>query len=363
MSHKRARSIIITPAVILLIMTYGVLFSLADVHDHEDHEEQEIEKHSDEHESPGETEHDHEHEAPAETEPDGDHEAHEAGEHDQTDETPSVRLTEKDRSLAGISLDQVAQEYITKMIELPGEVGLNEDNVAHIVPRFPGIAFKINKKIGDKVKEGDIMAIVESNESLTTYPVKSLIEGTVIEKHITLGEFVSDESTIFTVANLSQVWINLAVYAKDSQKVKRGQKIEIEQIGTQLSIKGIISYLSPIYEEKSRSFIARVVVPNRGNNWKPGTFVKGLVPVKTPEKVPVVDIKAVQIWNEKQVVFIPKSNDEFIPVPVVLGDRDRTNVHIKEGLHPGDSYVKNGAFEIKAKLVTSTLGDHAGHGH
>ncbi len=79
--------------------------------------------------------------------------------------------------------------------------------------------------------------------------------------------------------------------------------------------------------------------------------------------LPVVKKDAVQVLNDKNVIFIQPTKNVFEPVEVSLGMSDDNYVEIKTGLHLGDSYVSKGAFELKAKLVTSALGDHAGHGH
>jgi len=206
--------------------------------------------------------------------------------------------------------------------------------------------------------------VIESNGSLTKYSVKSLISGTVIEKHITMGEFVSEESEIFTIANLSTVWIDLAVYSKDAQFVKRGQRVIVEQIDSELKIEGKISFLSSLYDQQSRSFIARVVVNNLNNDWRPGTFVRGIVSIEKGKKVSVVAQNAVQTLNDETVLFIPGEAPGIFHIQeVTTGDHDSEYIEILSGVSQGDNYVKTGAYELKAKMITSTLDSHAGHGH
>ena len=231
------------------------------------------------------------------------------------------------------------------------------------MPRFSGIVKKVNKKLGDLVKEGDILATIESNESLTTYNIKSSLSGRVIKKNITIGEYISNDTNIYEIADLSYVWVNLVVYVKNSSDINVGQTVNIESIGTNLKIEGRISYISSFYNRKTRNLTARVIIPNHRGVWYPGTFVKGLICLKGLEKLPVISIDAVQIIEDKPVVFIPETKNVFIPVAVVLGKRNKEIVHIKKGLKAGDVYVSRGSFEIKAKLIMSDLGSHAGHGH
>ncbi len=85
-------------------------------------------------------------------------------------------------------------------ITVPGEVVVPPDNLAHIHPRFPGMVKEVKKHIGDSVREGEILAIIESNESLTEYQIKSLIDGTIIEKHITRGEIVEGNTDVMDLS-------------------------------------------------------------------------------------------------------------------------------------------------------------------
>lgn len=322
------------------------------------HEDSDLHENHADHES----DHDHESQIPQSdrhSEDDG-HEHHEHQEH----QSKVVTIPADKAKLADIEIAKVVEGSISRKIELPGEVSLNEDNVAHMVPRFPGIAKEIRKNLGDRVQKGDILAIIESNESLSNYSIISLISGTVIDKHVTLGEFVSEESSIYTVADLSRVWVNFAVYAKDTGNVHRGQKVLIEQLNSPHTVNGKISYISPYYDRASRSMIARAIISNHENRWKPGTFVKGIIDIKSEETSAVVTKNAVQTLDNQSVVFVPGTQEnEYYPVPVTTGMSDGRFIIIHDGLDVGDHYVSHGAFAIKAKIVTSTLDSHAGHGH
>ena len=78
---------------------------------------------------------------------------------------------------------------------------------------------------------------------------------------------------MYLLADLSTVWVNLAVYPKDAGRVKQGQKVTIEAVGSDNKIIGTISYVTPVMDVQTRKITARVVVPNGSNTWRPGTFV------------------------------------------------------------------------------------------
>jgi cobalt-zinc-cadmium efflux system membrane fusion protein len=264
----------------------------------------------------------------------------------------------------GMSLDTVQLGSIERNIELPGEVVPDGDHVVHIVPRFPGIIKEAHKNIGDYVKTGEVLAIIESNESLSPYQVVAYGSGNVIEKHAAVGEFVTEERDLFIIADLTNVWVNIAIYGKDAPEITIGQAVRIEALGGKAVTEAVVSYISPVFEERTRSLIARAVIPNPNNLWKPGTFVKASFSLTTNEKSILVCKDAVQIVDEKSCVFVSEDGDEFHPVTVTAGAQGISYTEILSGLSEGDVYVCKGAFELKAQLTLKSVGGgHAGHGH
>ncbi len=292
---------------------------------------------------------------------DSDHVLHD--DHEGHDEELTVELTPQAMKLAGITISSVKRGRIGRTIELPGEVGFNEDRVAHIAPRFAGIAQQANCRVGDYVNEGEVVAIVESNESMNSYSIKAPISGWVIERHVTTGEFVSEENSIYVIADLSTVWVNLAVYPKDGDRVKKGQVAEIKAIGSKNITAGSIEYVTPVMDLRTRSLTARITLSNPDNSWRPGSFVQATITTETGNNGLVVEKSAVQYLDEKNVLFVVDGPDRFRPIDVITGDSDHNYIQILSDLAIGTEYVSTGAFELKAKIVTSNLDAHAGHGH
>ncbi len=298
---------------------------------------------------------------------DNDHVSHdehaENDDHEGHSDELIVELTPEAMKLAGITISSVRQGRIARTIELPGEVGFNEDRVAHIAPRFAGIALQVKYRIGDYVNRGEVVAIVESNESMTTYSIEAPISGWVIERHITSGEFVSEENSIYVIADLSTVWVNLAVYPKDADRIKKGQVAEIKAIGSKSIATGSIEYVTPIVDLRTRCLTARITLPNPDNTWRPGSFVQATIATETGNEGLVVEKSAVQNLDEKSVIFVVDGPNRFKPIEVITGDSDHSYIQILGDLSTGTKYVSTGAFELKAKIVTSNLDAHAGHGH
>jgi len=284
--------------------------------------------------------------------------------HDDHEQEAAVVLTDRAVEFAGLTIDVVNKKSIGRSIELPGEIGFNEDRLTQITPRYPGIVKKVAKKLGETIQKGELIAVVESNESLTAYTISSPISGKIVGKNVTQGEFVGEDATLFIIADLATVWVNCDVYAKDADIVEKGLEILITAVGTDRQVKTTLSYVAPVYNTTTRSMIARAVIPNTDGKWRPGTFITGKISVSTEKPVLVVSQNAVQILDGETVVFVPSEHKNgFEPVVVQKGVENNRHVEILSRLAEGDTYVATGAFELKAKIVTSTLGGHAGHGH
>jgi cobalt-zinc-cadmium efflux system membrane fusion protein len=201
-----------------------------------------------------------------------------------------------------------------------------------------------------------------TNEKLTWYPIRSPFDGTIIDKHITLGEVVNDAADIFIVADLSTIWVDLHVYQKDLMKIKKGQKVIIFAGQTMPDAEGVISYVGPVVGAESRTALARVVLPNSTGVFRPGLFITAKVTVDDVEADVIVPERAVQTLEGKKCVFV-KDEHGFEPSFITLGQSNAGYVQVTSGLNPGQQYVTKGAFELKATIVTSTLDSHAGHGH
>ncbi len=184
----------------------------------------------------------------------------------------------------------------------------------------------------------------------------------MIDKHLTLGEKHGDDSNAFTIADLNTVWVDINVYQKDLPHVRKGAAVRISAGRGTTGTEGVISFVAPTVDEKTRTALARVILPNPQGTWRPGLFVSAELSIGEESTSVVVPKTAVQRIGEEPVVFVD-ANEVLRPVRVSLGRGDTTRVEVLSGLTPNERYVVEGAFELKAKIVTSGLGAHAGHGH
>lgn len=267
-----------------------------------------------------------------------------------------VRLTQEELKEFGIEISTAGPGKLEQHVDLTGEIVIDPTRLAHIVPRFPGIVMEVHKQTGDRVIKDEVLAIIESNESLAPYEVKSLIDGTVIEMHLTRGEMVTDETHAFVVADLRYVWANLNIYQKDLPYIKFGQTATISGIEKDLHYTGKISYISPVVDKETRTAIARVIIPNSKRQWRPGMFVTAKVIIELLKLPVMVPKTALQTFKNQTVVFI-QTDKGFKPQPVKLGRSNTQFAEIVSGLPSGRRYVANGGFTLKAELQKETFGD------
>jgi cobalt-zinc-cadmium efflux system membrane fusion protein len=275
-----------------------------------------------------------------------------------------LRLSPEAIRLAGIRIATATVGRLHRTIELPGEIGFDEDRMVHVTPRYPGVAREVHGRLGAFVREGEVLAVLESNESLSRYNITAPISGRIIEKHLTVGEFAAEDHDMFLVADLSTVWANCEVYAKDMPYVTQGAKVRITAVEGGRSVDATLAYVAPVYDGETRSALARAVIANDGDIWRPGAFIRAELAVEVETARLTVEKEAVQTLVEQKVLFVPGDEEgAFELVPVLTGIAGEHSVEILSGIEAGTQYVVSGAFELKAKMVTANMGAHAGHGH
>jgi len=263
-----------------------------------------------------------------------------------------VELDAEQAAAAGIVVATAGPATIRETVVLNGRVAPDEDTLAHIMPRFPGVVRSVHKRLGDPVAAGDLLAVIESNESLHPYELRARLAGTVIAKQISPGEFVSNDREVFAIADLSQVWVDLDVYRPDFGRLRVGQRVRIDAGDGTPPVDSTIAYLSPIGAANTQTLLARAVLPNPDRTWRPGLFVTAEVEVDAAEVPVAVAVSALQRLRDRDVLFV-SDGDVFEAQPVEPGRRDGERVEVLSGLAAGQRYVASGSFVVKAEAGKS----------
>ncbi len=262
---------------------------------------------------------------------------HEEESHDEHEDhhEERIKLSAEQLANAHLKIEEAAPATIRTMVAVYGKVAANEEALAHVVPRFPGVVKSLRKRLGDHVERGEVLAQVESNESLKTYDVTSEIAGTVIQKNITLGELVRDDKTVFTVADLGTVWIDLSIFRRDFGSLAVGSAVEFHtgdgHVSGQQHIQAKVDYISPFGSEGSQTMLARCVVPNPNGILRPGLYVDGEVVTGEIDAAVTVKNGALQEIEGKTVVFVAEG-DAFEARVVEIGVKDNERVEVLSGL-------------------------------
>ncbi len=283
--------------------------------------------------------------------------AHAESGEEHSGEGEHVELSADQIAAAGLVLAEAGPAQIHEALPLYGTIVPNAERTREVAARFPGAVRSVAKRIGDPVREGEALATVEANESLRSYAVTAPLTGVVTARNTNPGEQTGDKP-LFTVADLSSVWVELALFPRDADRVRVGQRVRVTNPDTRHSADGEIIYVVPFGRAESQTRTARVLLENADGRWAPGLYVTATA-LLDESRVPLaIRSEAVQTLEGRSVVFV-QTDDGFAPRPVELGRSDGEHTAVVAGLDAGARYVTTNSFILKAELGKG----EAEHGH
>lgn len=248
---------------------------------------------------------------------------------------------------AGIGTATAGPGDIRDELVLYGAVTPDATRVRNVHARFAGVIRSVVRNVGDRVRAGDTLATIESNESLQTYTVAAPIAGTITARHAAPGE-QTDTEGLFEIADFSSVWAELDVFSRDRPRLTEGQAVAVTA-DTGAAAGGVIGYLAPTGDRASQRVTARVVLDNADGRWVPGQFVEARVTIATTPVALAVPLSALQRFRDFDVVFAQVGETYEVRM-LELGRRDRNSVEVLGGLAPGTTYVSANSYLIKADI-------------
>ena len=354
-----------------------------------------------------------------------------------------VRLTPHQLDAAGLETAEAQLRPLEPEIETTGEVDYEQNRVAHVGPRIAGRLERVDVDLGDLVRRGDVLAVIDSVElgeararylaalshedlsrrtfkrqralfeqritseqkmqeaesavleatarregaeqTLRLYgvdperisagdtpsrlDVKAPIDGRVVSKHATLGEMVMPSDALFTLADLSRVWVWIDVFERNLAAVHEDDGVEVRvKAYPNRTFSGRVSYLASEVEPETRTVRARIDVPNAERLLRPGMFAEiRLTDPHGPRESSVLAVPESAVVRshgraqDAAIIFRPVGDGGFRAVTVRIGRRQGDWVEVLDGLEAGDPIVVSGAFLLKSELSRSELG--GGHSH
>ena len=202
-----------------------------------------------------------------------------------------------------------------------------------------------------------MMGVSPEKLSGSVFPLTAPFSGTVIEKKAVLGELAQPDASLFTVADLSILWIESDLFEKDLGKVKVGAQAAVTVSAYPGEVfKGRLTYISSTMDRETRTVKARVEVPNTDGRLKPEMFATVAIGTGGSVKALLVPEGAVLLLQGQPMVFVAESGG-FEPRAVEVGERTQGYAVLKSGVAAGESVVVSGAYALKARLLKSQIGD------
>ncbi len=303
--------------------------------------------------------HDHDSHKPSRDDHDGHgHGGHEEYEGHDEHEEGSTKISPDSAARMGVVVEQAGPVKIAETVSLTGRITLDQNRKADVRARFAGIVRSVNVELGAAVKKGQLLAVVEANESLRDFRVVAPIEGVVLSRNTNVGDVTGDEP-LFTIVDLSEVWAKFHVFPRDAERIVAEQAVTIHTLERDKAAAAKITMLFPTADALSQTLVAIAPLGNQTGDWKPGMTVEGDVAVSSRRVNVAVPRSAIQKMEEYGDVVFVADGSRFEPRPVKLGISDSEFVEVVEGLSAGQTYAATGSFIIKSDILKAT----AAHSH
>lgn len=216
------------------------------------------------------------------------------------------------------------------------------------------------RSLGAPVAEGEQD---DSTSDTSRVAVRAPVSGNVTERLVNAGAGVEAGTALFTIANLSTVWVIANVPEAQVGSIRTGTPAEVRSaaLGPN-AISGRVSYINPQLNEETRTAQVRIEVGNPGERLKAGMFVEVGFQVGTGTAAGeelMVPSAAVQRVGDRTVVFVPKTDEpgHFEVRDVELGGETDGYRKVLSGLALGERVVTKGGFTLKTQMQKESLGD------
>jgi cobalt-zinc-cadmium efflux system membrane fusion protein len=347
-----------------------------------------------------------------------------------------VEMSAAQVEAARIEVAPSGKGELTRKLAVPGTVTPNGDKIARVPVRVVGTVARLDKRLGDVVKQGEVVAVLSSREvadakseyltasvdfelqktmferieslwnrqvaseqqylnaratfrqaqlrfdlarqklsalgvdanevaeaatrdvanpgalNLRQYEIRAAISGQVVERKVDQGASVGQEgdpSELYTIADLSSVWVELAVPTADLEAVEVGQRVLISDAEKRKRGEGRIMFVGPLLNQETRS--ARVIaeLDNKQNTWRPGSFVTAEIVMEEHQVQLRLPRAALQTMEGKRVAFV-RTPEGFASREIKIGKANDEAVEITAGLSIGEQIAVSNTFLLKAEL-------------
>lgn len=188
---------------------------------------------------------------------------------------------------------------------------------------------------------------------LNRFELRAPYDGLVVERKLSVGEAVREDTHIMTISDMSSVWVEVSIPAKDLPLLRVGAKVLVRATAFDAKATGTVAFVGALVGEQTRMARARILLANPKGTWRPGLFVSIEVNAANLQVPVAVETEAVQTLGNRQVIFV-REEKRFVPRSVKLGISDDKYIEVLEGLPAGTPYAARGSYIIKSELTKMT---------
>lgn len=252
---------------------------------------------------------------------------------------------------AGMAFERAGPAPIDETVELMGRVELAPSARAEVGARYPGRVMAVTRAVGDRVSRGQLLARVESSESLQTYAVTAPISGVVLERPTNVGD-VAGDGPLYVIADPTKLVATFPVFPRDLERVRAGQPVRVEGLAGEGGEMSRIADFLPLADVATQTVTARAPLARTDGYWRPGMSVRGRVTVARREVPLAVRTSGLQAFRDFTVVFA-KVGDTYEVRMLELGRQTPEWTEVLGGIKPGQTYVSQGSYIVKADIEKS----------
>ena len=262
-----------------------------------------------------------------------------------------TRIASAAAKSGGVVIEAAGPATISETREVEGTVQLSPSARSEVRAQFPGKVMSVTKAVGDYVGKGQLLARIESSESLQIYPVFAPVSGVVAERNANVGNVAYDQP-IFVISDPAATTVVFNVFPRDLATIRPGQRVVIETLDGQPVGEGQLSGYLPEGNAEAGTALMRAKLPNRDGRWRPGMALHGRVTVNSFTVPLAVRTEALQRFRDFTVVFANFGEDYEVRM-LELGRKSPEWTEVLSGLKPGTRYAAKGAFLIRADVEKS----------
>ncbi len=235
-------------------------------------------------------------------------------------------------------------------ISVYGQIAANSERTHKVTARFNGTIKSVTASQGEQVRKGQILATVESNESLQLFAITAPITGVITQRDANAGE-QTDGRQLFTIMDTRSVWAELSVFPVALAQVQIGAPVAITDTTSGYTVQGKVSRINPL-AEADQSVNVRVVLDNQNGQLRPGRHISANITVGEHTAALAVKRTGLQAFRDFTVVYA-KIGEEYEVRMLELGLQAGEWAEVLGGLESGTRYVSENSYVIKADIEKS----------